>query len=442
MIITVAGSGHMGLTVAVCLAKMGHKVYCVDRNARKIQKINNGIPTFYEESLEKLLKQGLRKNSFKATTDLHQAIKISDMSFICVANPCKEDGSIDLSQVKKVATDIGKLLCGIPRHKYHVVTVKSTVIPGTTRKVVIPTLERFSRQEAGVDFGVCTNPEFLREGHAIEDFFSPKDTGIVIGELTTESGDALFELYRGLDSKKLRTDLTTAEMIKYARNCYLAKDISFANELANICQKFGVDFVKVKEGMEMDKRIGKGRFLNAGIGFGGSCLPKDVKALASKAKKVDIQPKMLDATLEINDSQPYIAISFVKQSIKMLRNKRIAILGLSFKPGTNDIREAPSLRIIDKLLKEGAKLKVYDPKALSNVRKTIKDKVFYAQKAHDALVDADVCIIVTEWPEFSNPSLYRNMSGRIIVDGRRILDPKILPPDFVYLAVGYPQTQS
>jgi len=433
----VGGTGYVGLTLAVCLASKGHDVFCVGRNERKVSKINKGIPLIYEESLEQLLNNALKKSKLVATTDLENAVKGSDISFICVSTPSSDDGSIDLSQVEGASMGIGRALR--LKEGYHVVTVKSTVVPGTTENFVIPILEKFSGKKAGVDFGVCMNPEFLREGRAINDFLYPKETGIVIGELDERSGDLLLKIFKDFEGEIFRTSLRCAEMIKYARNAYLAKDVSFANEIANICQKLGVDYLEVKKGMEMDVRIGKGRFLNAGVGFGGSCFPKDVRALVAKSLQEGVKPRMLEAVLKVNEEQPFVAVNLLRQALGKLNGKKIAILGTAFKSGTDDMREAPSVKIINRLLSEGAEVWVYDPEALDNARKIFGDSVFYGERAEEVLRRADGCVIVTEWPEFADPGLYKFLNGRVIIDGRRILDPERLSPGYKYGAVGLPR---
>jgi len=434
-ITVVGGTGYVGLTVAVCLANKGHLVFCVGRNEEKVSKINRAIPLIYEENLEKLLKDALKKKKLVATTNLKDAVEKSDVSFICVGTRSLEDGSIDLRQIEGASVGIGEALK--EKEGYHVVTVKSTVVPGTTKDFVIPVLERFSGKKAGVDFGVCMAPEFLREGRAIHDFLFPKDTGIVIGELDARSGSLLLEIFKGFDGEVLRTSLGCAEMIKYARNAYLAKDVSFANEIANICQKMGVDYLEVKKGMELDARIGKGRFLDAGVGFGGSCFPKDVHALVKKSVQRGVKPRMLEAALKVNEEQPFIAVKLIKQVLGDVKGKKIAVLGTAFKPGTDDMREAPSIKIVNALLSEGAKVSVYDPIALGNAKRIFGDKVLYEERVEEALNEADGCVIVTEWAEFAEPSIYGNMQGKVIIDGRRILNPKKLPPGFRYHAVGF-----
>jgi len=434
-IAVIGGTGYVGLTTAVCLASRGHLTFCVGRSKEKIEKISKGFPIIYEESLEEMLKEVLAIGKLTLTADLEKAVLNSDISFICVGTPSKTDGSIDLSQIREVSEKIGQALA--KKNNYHVIVVRSTVVPGTTEELVIPILERFSGKNAGVDFGVCMNPEFLREGQAIEDFLLPKNIGIVIGEFDKRSGDILFELYKVFDAEIMRTSIRTAEMVKYARNSYLAKDVSFANEIANICQKCGADYLAVKKGMEMDARIGRGRFLDAGAGFGGSCFPKDVRALVAKAVEIGVEPKLLKATLEVNELQPYKLIELAKQTVGELKGRKIAVLGLAFKPDTDDMREAVSIKVINALLEEGAKVCAYDPQALDNARKFFGDRIVYAKGVEEALENADTCLIVTEWPEFANAKLYNQMRLKVIIDGRRVLDPNNLSSGFIYHALGF-----
>jgi UDPglucose 6-dehydrogenase len=436
-IAVIGGAGYVGLTMAACLACKGHRVYCVDIDNKKVDMINRGIPVIYEEGLERLLQIAANKKRLSATIDIERPVLDSSIIFICTGTPSKKDGSIDLGQVKSAAKSVGLSLA--KKDQYSVVCIKSTVVPGTTETVIIPLLEKVSGMKAGVDFGVCMNPEFLREGSAVKDFLSPKEQGIVIGQLDKKSGDILLKVYKDIDADVFRTTIKTAEMIKYVRNCYLAKDISFVNEIANICQEFGVDFLDVKRGLEMDSRIGKGRFLNAGIGYGGSCFPKDVKALIAKAREVGIRPIMLEATLRINENQPHLLVDLIRETIGNIKNKSVAVLGLAFKPGTNDMREARSIPIIEKLLAEGAKVCVYDPQANQIAKHILKNRVQYSTSPKEALQNADVCVISTEWPAFSDPQLYSHLRGDFIFDGRRILDPKKLTSRFVYQAVGFPK---
>lgn len=432
----VGGTGYVGLTTAVCLAAKNHHVYCVGRNEKKIEQLRAGMAIIFEDGLQEILRRSIKSGNFVPSTNLRDAVQNSQIIFISVGTPSREDGSSDLSQIQVVSRQIGEVLRDVS--DYRVVVVKSTVVPGTTEGLVVPLLEKFSGKKVGTDFGVCMNPEFLREGQAIKDFLYPKEQSIVIGEYDCRSGDLLFDVYAGFEAAILRTTINAAEMIKYARNSYLAKDISFANEIANLCQRFGVDYLEVKKGMEMDARIGEGRFLDAGAGFGGSCFPKDVKAIVSKAKESGIVPRMLEATLKVNEAQPLELIKLAKEVLDV-KGKRVCVLGLAFKPGTDDMREASSVKVVGGLLAEGCEVCVYDPKAEGNAKRIFGEHVEYAEEAETALHDSDVCIIVTEWPEFSNPELYTVMKGRVIIDGRRSLDFKRLPAGFVYHAIGFPK---
>jgi UDPglucose 6-dehydrogenase len=434
MNIAIIGDGYVGLTTAICLATSGHLTYCVGLLQERIDKIRRGNPLIHEENLEQMLKDVLARKRFRPTIDLEKAVLDSDLSFICVGTPSKTDGSIDLSQIRDASEKIGQALS--KKSNYSVIVVRSTVIPGTTDQLVIPTLEQFSGKRVGRDFGVCMNPEFLREGQAVINILSPKDIGIVIGEYDEKSGNPLVGLYTAFEAEIMRTSIRTAEMIKYARNSYLAKDISFANEVANICQKCGADYLSVKKGMEMDARIGKGRFLDAGAGFGGSCFPKDIRALATKASEIGVNPEMLRATLRVNDLQPYKLIELARRTVGRLKGKRIAVLGLAFKPGTDDMREAVSIKIVNSLIEQGATVCVHDPRALNNAKAIFGDKIDYASHAEQALRSADACIIVTEWPEYANGELYQHLRAKFIIDGRRVLDPRDLPSGFTYHAIG------
>lgn len=433
----IGGTGYVGLTAAACLAYRGHKVYCVDKDERKIELTNQGTAAFYEEQLGEILKQTAREKRLIATLDYDRSISDSSIIFICAGTPSTRDGGIDLRQILNVAESVGGSLQ--KKDEYCTVAVKSTVVPGTTESIIIPILEGISGKKAGTDFGVCMNPEFLREGSAVKDFLFPREQGIVIGELDKRSGDGLFELYEDFDAEILRTTIRAAEMIKYARNSYLAKDISFANEIANVCQRLGIDFLSVKKGIEMDSRIGKGRFLNAGIGFGGSCFTKDVSALVARARQVGIEPKILEATLEVNKNQPNVLLDLIMRTFGGLKGMNVAVLGLAFKPGTDDMREARSIPLVERLLDHGALVCVYDPKAVKKVKEIFGKRVSYAQTAQRALVHADLCVVATEWEEFSDPKLYDCMRGNFIFDGRRSIDPKKLAARFVYRSIGFPE---
>ncbi|ODS40484.1 UDP-glucose 6-dehydrogenase [Candidatus Altiarchaeales archaeon WOR_SM1_SCG] len=436
MRISVIGAGYVGLITGACLADLDNEVYCVDVIEEKVRKINNKIPPIYEEGLSELLKKNIGKN-LTASTDAENAVKNSDITFIAVGTPGGDDGSINLTYIEESAKSIGKALK--EKNNYHVVVVKSTVIPGTTDSVVIPILEEFSGKTAGRDFGVCMNPEFLREGKAIYDFMNPDR--IVIGELNKKSGDMIRELYKNFDCPIMRTSLRAAEMIKYASNAFLATKISFINEIANICERTGVDVTEVAKGIGLDRRINP-NFLNAGVGFGGSCFPKDVNALVREAKEENYEPVLLNAVLDLNEKQKMRAYE-IARDIMDLSGKKIAVLGLAFKEGTDDVRYAPAIPTIEKLLKSGAKIFVYDPEAMENAKGIFGNKVKYCKSIDSALENADLCIIMTEWNDFKEIyDKFSLMKNKIVVDGRRILDPvKAENQGMEYYGIGFPGKQ-
>jgi UDPglucose 6-dehydrogenase len=331
----------------------------------------------------------------------------SDLIFICVGTPSKQDGSIDLTQLRQASEDIARNLRG----EYPVIVVKSTVVPGTTESTVIPTVERISGRKAGKGFGVCVNPEFLREGRALEDFFHPDR--VVIGELTRREGDMLERPYGDFRCPILRTNLRTAEMIKYASNAFLAARVSLINEIGNLCKLLGIDTREVARGVGLDKRIGP-HFLSSGIGFGGSCFPKDVKALIAKGREMGYEMEILRAVLEVNEDQPLRLIPLLEKHLGRLEGKRIGVLGLAFKPDTDDVREAPSLKVVSHLLRMGAKVRAYDPKATENFKKHFPN-IEYCASAREVL-DSDAVLILTEWQEFEK----LDYSGKIVVDGRGV----------------------
>ena len=419
MKIIVVGSGYVGLCTAVGFANLGHDVVCVDIDHEKVRKINNGETPIYEDGLEGMLSQALQKNKLHATTDI-DSIKEMDFIFIAVGTPSKEDGDIDLKYIKSASADIANF---IRDKNYCTVVVKSTVLPETTEKTVLPILEK-SGKKAGKDFGLCMNPEFLREGKALEDFFNPDR--IVIGEYDKKSGDELVKLYSSFNAPLIRTNLKTAELIKYASNAFLATKITFINEIGNMCKNLGIDAYDVADGMGLDKRIGK-HFLQAGIGFGGSCFRKDVEALLAKSKEVKSESKILSTILDINKDQPLKIIHLLKKRLPDLEGKTIAVLGLAFKEGTDDIRDAPSIVIISELLKHNCKINSYDPKASNNMRKLYPD-INYCRSASDALNESDACLILTGWDEFKKLSYkdFNNMNSKIIIEGRKVLDRNLV----------------
>jgi len=411
MNISIIGTGYVGLVTGVCFAKLGNNVICVDIDKDKINKINNGIPPIFEKNLDKTLIE--TKDKIKATTDYKTAIQNTDITFICVGTPSKKDLSLDLTHIKKSAEEIGKQLK--EKNKYHVVVVKSTVLPGTTKEIILPILEKFSNKKAGGDFGVAMNPEFLKEGVAIEDFLKPDR--IVIGYYDSKSKETLEEIYKGFTCPIIKTSLTTAEMIKYASNSFLATKVSFANEIGNMCKKLGIDSYEVADGMGYDKRIGRS-FLDSGIGWGGSCFPKDLDALTKWAEKNNEKTMIINAAVQINNQQPLKLVELLKKHITNLQGKTIGILGLSFKPDTDDIRESRAIPIVEKLLENKAKIKAYDPQAMNNFKK-IYPNIIYCSKAEEVL-ESDAILITTKWEEFKK----LNFKEKIVIDGRRLEEAK------------------
>ena len=417
MRISIIGTGYVGLSTGVGFAVKGNEVVCVDIDEKKVEKINSGIPPIYEPKLDDYLKKVLKEGKLKATTDLKDAVEKTDVSFICVGTPSREDGSIDLTYIESAAKAIGEALK--TKGGYHVVVVKSTVVPGTTESVVIPNLKKFSEKGPN-EIGVCMNPEFLREGKALEDFLNPDR--IVIGSIDKKSGDTAEKVYGNFRAPVLRTDLKTAEMIKYASNAFLATKISFANEIGNICKRLGIDVYEVMKGVGLDHRISPS-FLNAGCGYGGSCFPKDVEALINKAKDLGYEPKLLQEVHSLNKRQKVSMVGHLEEKLGDLKGKTVCVLGLAFKPDSDDIREASSISIISKLLERGAKVKAYDPKAMENMKKLFPD-IEYAKDAKEAIEGSDACLILTDWEEFKRLEAkdFEGMKGNVIIEGRKVLD--------------------
>lgn len=433
MKISVIGTGYVGLVSGVCLAEKGHEVICVDVDPTKVDKINRAEPPIHEKGLDELLRKNIGQR-LSATTDLMSAVHATDLSLIAVGTPFKGD-EIDLTYIRQAAADIGNALK--TKSAYHVVVVKSTVVPGTTEDVVLPAVETASGKKAGVDFGVGMNPEFLREGEAIEDFMAPDR--IVLGGFDERSTDALAELYSVFEQvEKVRTNPRTAEMIKYTANSLLATMISFSNEIGNLAAALGgIDVAEVMRGVHLDKRLtpilsdgqrvipGFTTYLEAGCGFGGSCFPKDVKALIAHGKKAGNPMGLLTQVIEVNEHQPAKVLDLVHQHHPDLKGISVAVLGAAFKPGTDDIRESPALPVIDTLCREGASVTVFDPIAVPPLKATFPDhKIHYADTLENAIGSAAVIVIMTRWAEFKQvPAL---IVGRtpppLVVDGRRMLD--------------------
>jgi len=437
--VSIVGTGYVGLCTAVGFASKGYKVITSTHDAEKAALINEGIPPFHEPVLQELLQKTVTKGYLRCVLDGEEAVLNTDITFIAVGTPSKPDGSIDLQYVKRAAREIGKNLR--KKKTYHLVVVKSTVVPGTTENVVKPALEKHSGKCCGVDMGLCMNPEFLREGSALQDTLRPDR--IIVGEHDQKSGDMLEALYKDFYGENMppiiRTNLPTAEFIKYANNAFLATKISFINTIANICEKIpGADVTVVAQGIGLDKRIGP-LFLKAGLGYGGSCLPKDVQALIAFCRGLGYNPVLLKAVEDVNTFQPYRAVELAKKHLGDLNNKRIALLGLAFKPDTDDMREAASIKIISKLLEEGANIIAYDPAAMNNAKKVFGDKIEYAPSAIKCISGADCCMIITEWGEFKElkpQDFTRHMKSPIIIDGRRIYDPKQFNQKLKFETVG------
>lgn len=416
MNVSIIGGGYVGLVTGTCLAELGHDVTIIEIDPEKVKAINSGNPPIYETGLEDLLKKNVGKK-LQARND-YQSVKTADIVFISVGTPPKPDGSADLSYIESASYSVGKELKNNPH--FCVVIVKSTVPPGTTEKIVRPAvLSASGKTEDKIGFAM--NPEFLREGRAVEDFLHPDR--IVIGSSDGHVGDLVSDIYHGLFAPVIRTGLTSAEMIKYTSNAFLATKISFSNEIGNICKNLGIDVYEVMKGVGCDHRIGP-QFLNAGAGFGGSCFPKDVSALISLAKNVGEDPVLLRSVLEINERQPYRIVGLLEKKIGSISGKKIAVLGLAFKDNTDDIRDSRAIPVIRELLRGGARVSAYDPMACSSMQKLFPD-ITYCSSAIDALTGSDGCLVMTEWPEFSRlDKEFDLMAHRVIIEGRRILSCK------------------
>ncbi|MCH8909011.1 MAG: UDP-glucose/GDP-mannose dehydrogenase family protein [Candidatus Heimdallarchaeota archaeon] len=416
------GTGYAGLVTGACFAELGFEVLCGDIDQKKVDLINRGIPPIFETGLADLLKDLRDKNLLRATTDTSEVVQFSDIIFICTGTPSTEDGSINLDQIEAASKDIARALKDAEGFK--IIVVKSTVIPGITENFVKPLLERFSGKQAGVDFGLAMNPEFLKEGLAIQDFRVPDR--VVIGTEDEKSFESVKILYESFTCPIMHVDTSTAEMIKYASNAFLAIKVSFINEIANMSEVMGADVSEVARGLGFDKRISP-QFLRPGLGFGGSCFPKDVKALASAAKSHGISAHTLDAALKVNESQPLRAVEMLEEEIN-LENKKIALLGIAFKPDTDDVRESRVIPIAEELIRKGATVIAYDPLALENAKYFLPETSILVDNVNAALRSADAAILVTEWDELRNlgPEEFSSMSGKLIIDGRRVLDWKKL----------------
>ncbi len=429
MNIAVIGTGYVGLVTGSVFADLGNDVICVDKDSNRIEQLLQGKIPFYEPGLEELVKRNMDDHRLSFTTDLPSAVKKSDVIFIAVGTPSKANGETDLSQVENAAEGIGHAL-----DKYKVIVNKSTVPVGTVN-IVKNIIEKVRKNN--VKFEVVSNPEFLREGSAIQDMLSPDR--IVIGAPNQQVALTLLELYASLGCPMLITDVESAELIKYASNAFLAMKISFANAIADLCERTGADVVHVINGMGHDKRIGH-HHLQPGLGYGGSCFPKDVDSLIQTARKFDYDFSLLKSAADVNRNRIQRFINNVESVVESIENKTFALLGLSFKPDTDDMREAKSIEVIDQLLKRKAKIRAYDPAAIENARKIFGKKVYYAKNAYDAAKDADCTILLTEWREFKLLNMERlrdAMKTPIFFDGRNLYSPdRMKKIGFKYYGIG------
>lgn len=435
MNIAVVGTGYVGLVSGACFAEVGINVTCVDIDAAKIASLERGEIPIYEPGLDELVARNVKEGRLRFSTSLTDCINDVEVVFCAVGTPPDEDGSADLKYVKAVAREFGELITG-----YTIFVTKSTVPVGTSKIVKAEIEAALQHRGVEIDYDVASNPEFLKEGAAIKDFMSPDR--VVIGIESSRARKVMERLYRPFLLNNFRVifmDIASAEMTKYAANSMLATRISFMNDIANLCEIVGADVNMVRKGIGTDARIGT-KFLYPGCGYGGSCFPKDVKALARSGRQNGYIMRVLEAVDEVNETQKTVVYRKLAASIGPLKGKRICIWGLAFKPETDDMREAPSLKVIDALLSDGAEVVVFDPVAMNECRRRIGDTVKYAADMYDAAVDADAVVLLTEWKQFRVPSwrvLKRAMRGNLIVDGRNIYDASELAEEnFRYICIG------
>ena len=429
MKIAVIGSGYVGLVTGACFADLGNEVACVDNDKKKIASLKKGIIPIFEPGLEEMVLRNVKAGRLSFTADIKNAAKKSNIIFIAVGTPPKTDGEPDLSAIENVTNEIASIL----DKSYRLVVEKSTV-PVQTGEWVKYTL--MVRSKKHVSFDVASNPEFLREGSAISDFMNPDR--IVLGVESKKAKDLLLELYKPLNARMIVTDIKSAEIIKHASNSFLATKISFINAIARVCDLAGADVVKVAEGMGFDKRIGK-TFLNAGAGWGGFCFPKDMLAFMHISEKLGYEFKLLKEAFNINEEQKSVIIEKIKQGLWNLKDKTVAVLGLSFKPNTDDIRLAISIDLIKILQAQGVKIKAYDPKAMQKAKSELSGVIF-CKDAYDAVKGSDCLLLLTEWPEFNEmdwAKIKKIMRYAFIVDGRNMYEPDVLKKaGFKYVGVG------
>jgi UDPglucose 6-dehydrogenase len=436
MKIAVIGTGYVGLVTGTCFAETGVNVVCVDNDLQKIQMLKSGKVPIYEPGLEPMLLNNVEKGRLSFTNDIKEAIEGAEVIFIAVGTPPGEDGSADLKHVLKVASDIGKFF-----NKYVVIATKSTVPVGTAEKVRSTIKEELEKRKSDLSFDVASNPEFLKEGSAVEDFLKPQR--IIIGVDSEKAGDIMKRLYMPFllnNRPVIFMDIPSAELTKYAANAMLATRISFINEIANLCELLGADINSVRKGIGSDSRIGN-RFIYPGSGYGGSCFPKDVKAILKTAADRGYDLQVISAVERANEYQKNVIFSKIDSYFNHnLKGKTIAVWGLSFKPKTDDIRESSAIYLIKKLVQAGINVRTYDPAAMDETKKQIDSSIFYAGDPYDALKGADALALMTEWPEFHIPDFAKMlelMKGKVIFDGRNIYDPEMLRvKGFEYFGIG------
>ena len=436
MKIAIVGTGYVGLVTGTCFAEIGVNVTCVDTDSEKIESLQKGVIPIYENGLEEMVLRNVKAKRLKFTTSLESCLNDVEVIFSAVGTPPDEDGSADLSYVLEVARTIGRHM-----NQYKLVVTKSTVPVGTARRVRAAIQEELDKRGVTIEFDVASNPEFLKEGNAISDFMSPDR--VVVGVESARAEKLMSKLYKPFLLNNFRVifmDIPSAEMTKYAANSMLATRISFMNDIANLCELVGADVNMVRSGIGSDTRIGR-KFLYPGIGYGGSCFPKDVKALIKTAEQNGYTMRVLRAVEEVNEAQKSVLFDkLMKQFNGELKGKTIALWGLAFKPETDDMREAPGLVLIDKLLKAGCQVRAYDPAAMDECKRRIGDVIYYARDMYDAVLDADVLMLITEWKEFRLPSwavVKKTMNQQIVLDGRNIYDKKEMEElGFIYSCIG------
>lgn len=436
MKIAIVGTGYVGLVTGTCFAEIGVDVTCVDTNSEKIETLKKGIIPIYEPGLEEMVLRNTKSKRLRFTTSLESCLNDVEVIFSAVGTPPDEDGSADLSYVLAVAHTIGRNM-----NKYKLVVTKSTVPVGTAQKVRNAIQEELDKRGVKIEFDVASNPEFLKEGNAISDFMSPDR--VVVGVESERAKKLMSKLYKPFLLNNFRVifmDIPSAEMTKYAANSMLATRISFMNDIANLCELVGADVNMVRSGIGSDTRIGR-KFLYPGIGYGGSCFPKDVKALIKTAEQNGYDMRVLRAVEEVNEIQKSALFDKLQKLFgNDLQNKTIAIWGLAFKPETDDMREAPVLVLIDKLQQAGCNIRAYDPAAMEECKRKIGDTIYYARDMYDAVLDADVLMLVTEWKEFRLPSwavIKKTMAQQIVLDGRNIYEKKEMEEQgFIYHCIG------